>query len=289
MKSFSPEPHACKNCAHVFEGKYCNACGEKVYTSHDRNILHFLEEGLHFITHFEGTFFNTLKALGKPGKLSADFCEGRRKKYFKPLSFFLLLVVLYLLFPIFEGLNMRLHFYLQQPLYGGYATGKVNELLEHKHISMPALEELFHHKSEKISKFLLFIIIPLTALFFLLLTFKKRPFFYDQVIFATEINIVFLLWGFLLLPLCILIISVIYHWISGNSLSWSENSWQGRTIGITMYAVICAYTSLAIRRFYALRRWQSVLAAVLFSIVHVLVIQYLYKMILFFIVIHLIH
>ena len=111
--------HICKNCNHAFTGKYCNHCGEKVYSEKDRSVLHFFEEGLHFITHFEGTFFNTLKKIfTRPGQLSVDYCNGKRKTYFKPLSLFLLLVVLYLLFPFFEGLNMKLYYHVHHPLYG---------------------------------------------------------------------------------------------------------------------------------------------------------------------------
>src|SRR5689334_1275203 len=98
----------CKNCGHSFSGKYCNNCGEKVYTEHDRTFMHFVEEGMHFITHLDGTLINTIRTMFKsPGKLSVDYCAGKRKTYFKPLSFFLLLVVIYLLFPFFQALNMR--------------------------------------------------------------------------------------------------------------------------------------------------------------------------------------
>lgn len=27
----------------------CNNCGEKVYTDHDRTLVHFFEEGIHFL------------------------------------------------------------------------------------------------------------------------------------------------------------------------------------------------------------------------------------------------
>ena len=73
----------CKNCQHEFTGKFCNQCGEKVYSEHDKSLKHVFEEGFHFLTHFEGTFFNTLRTIVlRPGKLSLDFCYGIRKRYF---------------------------------------------------------------------------------------------------------------------------------------------------------------------------------------------------------------
>src|SRR5688500_3391743 len=109
----------CKNCNHSFTGKYCNVCGEKVYSGHDKEIKHVFEEAFHFLTHFEGKFLTTIKTIfTNPGMLSLDYCNGIRKKYFKPISLFLMIVILYLLFPLFEGLNMRLQYHQSQSLYG---------------------------------------------------------------------------------------------------------------------------------------------------------------------------
>ena len=170
-----PVVHICKNCNNSFSGKYCNRCGEKVYNEKDKSVLHLFEEGLHFITHFEGTFFNTLKKIfAKPGQLSVDYCQGKRKTYFKPLSLFLLLVVVYLLFPVFEGLNMKLYYHMHHAIYGQYAMQESRDVMMQKHLTDEQLTTLFQQKSEKASKFLLLVLLPLTALFFWLLSFKKR-------------------------------------------------------------------------------------------------------------------
>lgn len=76
----------CKSCGHDFEGHYCNRCGEKLFHEKDKHIGHLFEEQFHFITHFEGSFFNTIKTvLARPGQLTLDYCNGIRKKYFKPV------------------------------------------------------------------------------------------------------------------------------------------------------------------------------------------------------------
>jgi hypothetical protein len=280
-----PVTHTCKNCNNSFTGKYCNQCGEKVYSEKDKSVFHFFEEGLHFITHFEGTFFHTLKKLfTQPGQLSVDYCNGKRKTYFKPLSLFLLLVVLYLLFPVFEGLNMKVYYHMHHDLYGKYASRKVTELLTQKQITGAQLETLFHQKAEKVSKFLLLILLPLTALFFWLLTYKKRKYFFDQMVFSAEINCVYLLWGFLLLPLVLFIFEKIYHVITNTYLTIEDP-----VVGIVMYTVLCIYTGAGARRFYKISKWQSIGFSVLFYIAHIIIVQYIYKFILFFIVIHQIH
>ena len=94
----------CQNCGNTFVGKYCNSCGQQYLGHDDKSFLHLIEEVLHFITHFEGSFWLTLKTLLiHPGVLSKEYCAGKRKKYFRPLSFFMLIVVFYLVFPILQG------------------------------------------------------------------------------------------------------------------------------------------------------------------------------------------
>jgi hypothetical protein len=280
-----PDVHICKNCNNSFSGKYCSHCGEKVYSEKDKSVFHLFEEGLHFITHFDGTFFNTLKKIfTKPGQLSVDYCNGKRKTYFKPLSLFLLLVVLYLLFPFFEGLNMKLYYHTHHDLYGKYAMREAKEVLIQNHLTDEQLTTMFHQKSEKASKFLLLILLPLTALFFWLLTFKKRKYFFDQMVFSAEVNCMYLLWGFLLLPLLLFISEKVYHLITNAYFNVDDTA-----LGIITYVLLCVYTGAGARRFYKIKKWQSVGFALLFYIAHLIIVQYIYKLVLFYIVIHQIH
>ena len=280
-----PATHTCKNCNQHFTGKYCNRCGEKVYDEKDKSVVHLFEEGLHFITHFDGTFFNTIrKIFTRPGQLSVDYCSGKRKTYFKPLSLFLLLVVLYLIFPFFEGLNMKVYYHTRHIFYGRYASRQVAAILAEKHITSMQLETLFHQKSEKISKFLLLILLPLTALFFWLLTYRKRKYFFDQMVFSAEINCMYLLWGFLLLPLVLFLAEKISLLLTGHYFNTDDS-----VLGIISYVVLCTYAGIGAKRFYKIKTWQSVGFAVLFYIAHIIIVQFIYKFILFYLAIHQIH
>jgi hypothetical protein len=268
----------CKNCGHQFKGKYCNTCGEKVYREDARKLSHLGEEALHFITHFEGTFFTTLKALfTQPGRLSTDYCNGIRKKYFKPLPFFLMLVILYLIFPFFEGLNMRLEYYPKQRQFGAYTAQKIQEVITAKGLTETALAEKFHVKGEKVSKYLLVTIIPFSALVLYLLGFWKRRYFFDHIVFSAEINSFYLLWGFLLLPLLLSVIS----FITGLSSDVNE-----MIIGAVMYGVLSFYIAKAARRFYGFKWWQSLVFTLAFAFVHIFIVNILYKFLLFITVIN---
>jgi hypothetical protein len=275
----------CRNCNNKFSGNYCNMCGEKIYTMHDKSISHFFKEGLHFLTHFEGTLFTTIKTIFKrPGQLSLDYCDGVRKKYFKPLSLFLLLIVIYLFFPIFEGLNMKLKYYPHQDLYGDFAAAKIEQVKAATGLTELQLAEKFHTKGEKTSKFLLLSIIPLTALVFYTLGFFKRKYFFDHMVFAAEVNAFYLLWGFIVLPLLLIIVNNITKWLTGNYIIISENE-----LGIIIYAVICLYFFLAAKRFYGFKWWWCILLTAIFFIAHSFIVYTLYKFLLFLTVINQIH
>ncbi len=275
----------CKACGHPFAGNYCNHCGEKIYTHHDKSVIHLAEESLHFVTHFEGKFFTTLKALlTRPGKLSLDYCNGIRKKYFKPLSFFLLLVVLYLLFPVAKGLNMPLGNHVQSELYGSYARSQALQLMASKHLSEAYLIEHFHTASEKVSKILLVLIIPVMALWCWLLTFKRKDkSYFDHFIFSTEINSFLVLWGFLILPLLtrgiLTIISLFTH----------RDFFSDDLIALVLIATIDIYIFKAARQFYGFTWQKALLFTLLFTALYIAVVQYLYKFLLFFISLKLVH
>lgn len=276
----------CKSCGNHFTGKYCNQCGEKNYREQDRKISHLLEDSFHFITHFEGTFFTTIKTIfSKPGQLSTDYCNGIRKKYFKPLSLFLLLVVIYLLFPLASGLNMPLKNHLDQNMYGEFATKKVETYLQaHPQITYTMLEEKFAAKSEKLSKLLLLMIVPCSGLILWALTFFKRKYFFDQMVLSAEINSFFLIANFFLLPLLIILIYLaakLFHF----SVEWVTDD---RYTFIGQVATTL-FTAFSMKRFYGFRLLYRIIASLVFIYFHSLIVYSLYKFTLFVAVFYQIH
>jgi hypothetical protein len=85
-------PTNCLNCeADLHTGfKYCAKCGQKV----DIHRLSFHEVGhdvLHYLTHADkGVLFLLGELALRPGKVAREFISGKRKKYFKPVSFFMI-------------------------------------------------------------------------------------------------------------------------------------------------------------------------------------------------------
>jgi hypothetical protein len=85
----------CKNCGHTTEGDYCSHCGQKPNPGR-LNFSYLLSEITNTVFQFHTGFLYTLKKLFvAPGELITDFLQGKRKRYFKPISYLLILSTVY--------------------------------------------------------------------------------------------------------------------------------------------------------------------------------------------------
>ncbi len=273
----------CKNCGNKFSGKYCNHCGEKVYTDHDKSIRHFIEEGFHFFTHLDGTFLRTLKYLfTRPGFVSAEITEGRRKRYYKPISLFIIAIIIYLLFPTLRGLNLKMEdqFTFLQHMNLGFIERLAESKASAQGISVETLQEKYDHKSSAIAKILLLIIIPLCAGSIKLLFPRKRRFFFDYMIMATESVNFLIYFSFLLLPLVLSILFTL-----AKLLKLVDNSGFNDDLlsPITMIGLII-WNTIAFRRFFKSGGFVSFLKALAYLFLQSVVIFIIYRLILFLIV-----
>jgi len=265
---------SCKNCGTEYEGKFCNNCGQKSSTGNDRSIRSLFHELIHFLTHFEGSFFTSIWAIySKPGTLSSEYCQGKRKKYYKPISLYLLLVIFYLIFPVAKGLNVDLKQHEINPAYGGYASARIESAISDKGIGHEEFSKLFQDKSAKVSKFLLLLFIPFTALLIFLLYFYKRPYVFDITILATEISVFYLSFVFLLFPASLLL----YHKIRGTYLIADEL--VSTLLPAAIYALFC---TLAFRKFFAENIFVSIPKSVVFIALHLFFLLVIYRFCVFY-------
>ncbi|MCU7614672.1 DUF3667 domain-containing protein [Chryseobacterium sp. GMJ5] len=87
----------CKNCGHIFEGRYCNHCGQSANTH--RIDAQFLWEDIeHGLLHYDKGILYTAKQLFlKPGYVIKDYIAGKRVHHFRPISLAIVLATLYAL------------------------------------------------------------------------------------------------------------------------------------------------------------------------------------------------
>ncbi|SKB91474.1 DUF3667 domain-containing protein [Daejeonella lutea] len=84
----------CLNCGKEFttSDNYCSACGQNTSTAR-MSTEHAVHQFFHAFTHTDKGFFDLIpQLLTKPGIVARDYNEGKRKTYFSPFTFLLLIV-----------------------------------------------------------------------------------------------------------------------------------------------------------------------------------------------------
>ena len=78
----------CLNCKADLYGRYCHVCGQQNLEPKE-TVWHLIEHFFNDITHFDGSFFSTVKyLLRKPGFLSTEYMAGRRASYLNPIRMY---------------------------------------------------------------------------------------------------------------------------------------------------------------------------------------------------------
>ncbi|MBC7827098.1 MAG: DUF3667 domain-containing protein [Chitinophagaceae bacterium] len=268
-------PINCKNCSNQFVGNYCNLCGEKVFHERDKSVAHFFDESFHFLTHFDNKFFRSIWVVfTRPAKISTDIVQGIRKKYFKPLNLFLIGVILYLLFPFFQGLNLPLASHLKEG-YAPYTRYLVKYKMSSRQLNADEIAFKFNSKSPKFAKVLLLVIIPLSGLALAALFFRNKNYYFDHITLAAELNTVYLYFTFFIMPLAFMIIFFIVRFLTRTDIDLKDN------ISLPLYSLVFgSYCYMSFIRFYNERKLPALIKSILFLALHMLIVYFLYRIIL---------
>ncbi|HLF47118.1 MAG TPA: DUF3667 domain-containing protein [Chitinophagaceae bacterium] len=82
------EEKDCLNCGAIVQGKYCQNCGQENVVPKE-TFWHMVTHFFYDITHFDGSFFTTMRdLLWRPGFLSKEYMKGRRKAYLHPVRMY---------------------------------------------------------------------------------------------------------------------------------------------------------------------------------------------------------
>lgn len=98
----------CLNCGTIVQGRFCQHCGQENVEPHE-TFFHMVKHFFYDITHFDGSFFVTVKDLiFKPGFLTKEYMRGKRKSYLHPIRMYVFtsavfFLVFFSVFKIKEG------------------------------------------------------------------------------------------------------------------------------------------------------------------------------------------
>ena len=256
----------CPSCNTLTIGNYCRNCGEKKMDHHDYSIRHYLENALDLFTHFDSKFFrSTWLLVTRPGYLSSEYWQGRRVQYMKPLQLFIFINIIYY-FSItlfqFDTFTTRLSVQLHgNDYYPAYAQQQVNKIIEQDNISYEAFETKYNEKTTVLSKTLIFLFIPIFALLFYSLFFRKRKYFLEHVVVATHF------WAFNLVLLGVIFPLLMLPFLGlFNVLNISEAYITDDNID-SVFLQICLgiYLFIMLRQSYGAKYWYCILIASLIA------------------------
>ncbi len=87
----------CTNCNQAInqEQNFCANCGQKAHL-HRLSWHDISHDAIHYFTHADkGIFHLLIQLVTKTGTVAREFVEGKRKKYFPPFNFFLIVAAIY--------------------------------------------------------------------------------------------------------------------------------------------------------------------------------------------------
>lgn len=268
-------PTACANCGQAFDApppNFCPACGQESRVRAPR-LGEFLQQfgGAYFST--EGALWRTLRLLLlKPGELTRQYLDGRRKHYVLPLRLYLTISLLTLLL-VRLGASVDLQF---KPDEAGTVVAKESQNLVINMGSGRAglrkgvffCEELPTWVCKRVQRRIdfdpkamtselallqerfignlggaMFLLLPSFALWLKLVYFNRRMHYTEHLVFALHVHA---------------------FWFIALALTMSKQVWVAAIVGVA----VPVYTLLALKRVYGGRLWPRLLRAALVSVLY---------------------
>lgn len=163
----------CLNCGTPLQGKYCYNCGQEKISKR-MSVKSMLHDFFHSSFHWESAILNTIKELFfSPGKFITEYISGKRKSYAKPVTFFILMVSVYVI--IFHLLSEEYFSYLNQAL-----TGNKSDKIIFRNVTPSALQHMISNKMN----YFMFILPPAFAFFFRIFFKKTELNFAESLAFS---------------------------------------------------------------------------------------------------------
>jgi hypothetical protein len=191
----------CRNCDYIFNGRYCNRCGERVILHEDRSLLPRLKTIFNAIPILDNKLTRTLRLMiTRTGFVSSCIIQGRTVPFVNPLAIFLLINLGYFLFPSYQTFNSPLKTHMNFLLHKEDATAMVERRLQSERVSLQNFTARYDQHAMNVAKIMLISFAFIMALPFMMVNVGSPFFFRDHLTVSLEFCSVVVLVNNLIVP-----------------------------------------------------------------------------------------
>lgn len=153
----------CKNCETETISEYCPNCGQRT-SIYKVTFSETLQDVINGMFSLDAPLWMTLKTLVvNPGKLFRDFLSGKRKTYYKPVSFFILTTIVFVItkallnYDPMQNIAQAQHESINISLFnkaGVFMAENINNIIFTFVFSLAIMIKVFFYKSYSLAEYL---------------------------------------------------------------------------------------------------------------------------------------
>lgn len=236
----------CPTCGASVASRYCGECGERMLGERDHSFMAFAGEAASEAFSFDNRLWRTVRALPRPGLLTAEYVAGRRRPYLSPVQVFLLLTIVFFLLGPDLGLGgTSFARFEQSALTRSAAEAFMEAATARTGIERDALVQRFDATAAAQQRFMILLAVPVFALLLKLL-YPGRS-YVTHLAFSTHAIASLLVLLFVYLLALFLLLAVAHPLLMRVT---SPTMWPpGRTTAIAVTAApVVVFLHIALRR-----------------------------------------
>ncbi|MEM8548506.1 MAG: DUF3667 domain-containing protein [Pseudomonadota bacterium] len=249
----------CPNCQAPMpdDALFCSQCGQKRITTKDRGFTALLLASAREVTDLRGRTLPTfLTLLFRPGRLSAAYTNGQRKRFLPPITVFLFANLIFFLTPpitdfniaLFDQATLQPYSAWIKPLIDERVGGDITDADVRNSRDARSVRSEYNATARDLGKTMIILHAPFFALASLLLTVDRRLFYADHVVMALHFLAFLILAYVIVLPLAVPLARYL------RELGFAVRAF------LPINALIIAYTLVMLRTALGLPWWRVVVS-----------------------------